>query len=81
MFGGWKDPAALAIQGDVWFPSGDEGNLTGDQKARFDPKLVLSGEAGVFIYNVNVGYMFRHYVDLGTPKIGPLRAPRTCTES
>jgi OmpA-OmpF porin, OOP family len=71
LLGTFKDPIAVALQGDLWFPTGDEKNLTGDQKLRGGPRLVISGNAGGFIYNLNGGYMFRHRIDLGTPEIGP----------
>jgi outer membrane protein OmpA-like peptidoglycan-associated protein len=71
LLGTFKDPIAVALQGDLWFPTGDEKNLTGDQKMRGGPRLVISGNASGFIYNVNGGYLFRKRLDLGTPEVGP----------
>lgn len=71
LVGQFKDPIAVALQGDLWFPTGDEKNLTGDQKMRGGPRLVIGGNAGGFIYTLNGGYLFRHRLDLGTPEIGP----------
>ena len=71
LLGTYKDPLAIAVQGDLWFPTGDEKNLTGDQTVRGGPRLVLGGNASGFIYTLNAGYMFRRRLDLGTPENGP----------
>jgi outer membrane protein OmpA-like peptidoglycan-associated protein len=70
LVGTQKDPFAVGIQGDVWLPTGDKDNLTSDGKARVQPKLVISGNAGGFIYAVNGGFLIRSHQDLGTPEVG-----------
>jgi outer membrane protein OmpA-like peptidoglycan-associated protein len=68
--GSAKDPFSFAVGGDVWLPTGKQEKLTGDENLRGAPKLYVSGNTGSFVYSANLGYMFRHFQDLGTPKIG-----------
>ena len=56
----------LALQLDVWVPTGKEEEGTGDGKARFNPKLVVGGESAGFVYAGNVGYLVRKKKDLGS---------------
>ncbi|HVU00923.1 MAG TPA: thrombospondin type 3 repeat-containing protein [Polyangiaceae bacterium] len=44
---------------DVWLPTGNTDNLTGDGRARVNPRLGISGRAGAFVYTANVGYLVR----------------------
>ena len=68
--GAAADAFALGVGGDVWLPTGKQDKGTGDENLRGAPKLYISGNTGSFVYSANVGYMFRHYQDLGTPKVG-----------
>jgi len=55
---------------DFWLPTGSEANLTGDGQVRVNPKLSLSGRAGVFVYAANAGYLVRKKVDTGSLEMG-----------
>ena len=69
--GSQKDPFALALAGDFWLPTGKQEKGTGDENVRANPKLILSGNVSdSFVYSFNAGYLFRHYQDLGTAKVG-----------
>jgi outer membrane protein OmpA-like peptidoglycan-associated protein len=68
--GSWRDPIALGLQFDTHVPTGDTGELTGDQRVRLHPRLAAGGKAGSFVYAVNAGLLFRRFLDLGTPEIG-----------
>jgi hypothetical protein len=56
---------------DIWVPTGSGDNLTGDGALRANPKLVVSGKAGVFLYAANAGYLFRKRLNTGSLEIGP----------
>ncbi len=56
---------------DVWVPVGSKDNLAGDESARVDARLGVSGRAGVFIYSANGGYLFRKKIDTGSLEYGP----------
>ncbi|HEU4412283.1 MAG TPA: OmpA family protein [Polyangiaceae bacterium] len=68
--GGWQDPFALGLQFDTYVPTGDTGELTGDQRVRAHPRLAVGGKVGSFVYAANGGFLFRRFLDLGTPEIG-----------
>lgn len=70
-FGTPKDPASLALGLDVWLPTGSTDNLTGDGKPRFQPKLLFSGQSGMFVYAANTGVLVRGiFRDLGNAEVG-----------
>ncbi len=68
--GGWRDPFALGLQFDAHVPTGDTGELTGDQRVRLHPRVSVGGKVGSFVYAANGGFLFRRFLDLGTPEIG-----------
>ncbi|MCC6648636.1 MAG: OmpA family protein [Polyangiaceae bacterium] len=56
----------LALQTDVWVPTGKEVDGTGDGQVRINPKIVIGGESAGFVYAGNVGYLIRKKKDLGS---------------
>lgn len=55
---------------DVWAPTGDPDELTGDGRVRVHPKIAVSGRVGPFVYAGNVGYLFRKHFNPGSLEIG-----------
>lgn len=71
LFGTEEDAFALGVQGDVWFPTGDPEQFTGDEGLRAHPRLVASGLLGErFAYSAAVGAMVREHHDLGIAEVG-----------
>lgn len=55
---------------DVWAPTGDPDQLTGDGRVRVNPKVAVSGRVGPFVYASNVGYLVRKHFNPGSLEIG-----------
>lgn len=60
----------LALQLDTWLPTGDEDELRGDGRVRFNPKVVAGGLSDRFVYTTNVGFLFREHRDFGSAEMG-----------
>jgi hypothetical protein len=62
---------ALALAGDVWFPTGSRDAYTGDGAVRFNPKVIASGLYDRWLaYTVNVGFLVRKERNLSYTTIG-----------
>ena len=69
--GAYGDPVTLAVGGQVWFPTGNEGTYTGDGDFRVQPRVMVAGDIGIFTYAARVGYELRgRQQDIGTSSIG-----------
>ncbi len=66
-----QDPFALGLGADVWLPTGSEDDLISDGKVRANPKALVSGKAGAFVYSANLGYLFRKDTNVGSLRVGP----------
>ena len=70
VFGAERAEFSFAPAFDVWLPTGSEADLTGDGTIRTGLRLVASGRFVDLLYAVNVGGVFRKYVDAGSTEIG-----------
>jgi outer membrane protein OmpA-like peptidoglycan-associated protein len=59
LFGKFNDPITVAIGGQLWMPTGDENEYTGDGSARLGPRLLAAGDLGPFAYAARLGYVYR----------------------
>jgi OOP family OmpA-OmpF porin len=70
LFGEYASPFTMAVGGQVFMPSGEAAQYTGDEAAHGIVHLLFAGESGSFVWGVNVGYHFRgaHPVIDGSPE-------------
>jgi OmpA-OmpF porin, OOP family len=59
-----------SLQLDFWLPTGDENDLLGEGRVRFNPKVVAGGSSGHFIYTSTAGFVFRDHHTIGTGEVG-----------
>src|SRR5690606_32033197 len=70
LLGDRKSAFTLGPALDVWAPTGDPDQLTGDGRVRVNPKIAVSGQVGPFVYAGNVGYLIRKHFNPGSLEIG-----------
>jgi OOP family OmpA-OmpF porin len=58
LLGTYGDPATLAIGGQVFLPTGDQGSYLSDGAVRLLPHLQLAGDVGPIAYALSGGYMY-----------------------
>jgi OmpA-OmpF porin, OOP family len=68
--GGPRDAFAFGPEVFLWVPSGSEDDLTGDGALRGEPRLAVSGRAGVFAYAANAGVLIRKHLNVGSLEVG-----------
>jgi outer membrane protein OmpA-like peptidoglycan-associated protein len=59
LFGTFGDPLTAAIGAQVFVPTGNQANFTGDEKVRLLPRLSLAGSAGALTYAGLFGVQYR----------------------
>jgi outer membrane protein OmpA-like peptidoglycan-associated protein len=59
LFGAYRGPASLAIGAQVYLPTGNQQDFTGDGKVRVDPRLMFAGDASILAYAVKAGVTYR----------------------
>jgi outer membrane protein OmpA-like peptidoglycan-associated protein len=59
IFGEYGSPFSFAVGGQVFMPTGEPGQYTGDPTAHGIVHLLFAGEAGAFVWGANVGYHIR----------------------
>ncbi len=69
LFGTYGDAAQLAFGIHGYIPSGSQEAFAGDGKVRFEPRVMLAGDIGMFTYAARMGVMYRANDDefAGTP--------------
>lgn len=70
VLGDRKSGFSLGPSLDVWVPTGDPDNLSGDGEVRVAPGVSASGRIGDFIYSARVGYQIRKHLFNGSLEIG-----------
>jgi len=58
LLGTYGDPFTLAIGGQVFLPTGDQGSYLSDGAVRVLPHLLIAGDAGPLAYALSGGYMY-----------------------
>ena len=69
-FGG----VALAAGLDLFLPTGSKEAFASDGAVRVQPKVILGGELGSWIYGADLGYLHRSSKDEAITKVGPALA-------
>ena len=59
LLGQYGDPFTMAIGGQLFTPTGQRDRFTGDDTARGIVHMLMAGEAGIFVYAGNIGFMIR----------------------
>ncbi|MFO0678402.1 MAG: OmpA family protein [Polyangiaceae bacterium] len=58
--GEYGDAATLAIGAQVHFPTGKTSDYTSDGQVRFNPRLMVAGDVGIFVYSARAGVQIRN---------------------
>jgi OOP family OmpA-OmpF porin len=58
LVGRYGDPITIAIGGQVFLPTGDQGSYLSDGAVRLLPRLQIAGDAGPIAYALSGGYMY-----------------------
>jgi OOP family OmpA-OmpF porin len=58
LLGTYGGPLTIAIGGQVFLPTGDQGDYLGDGALRALPRLQIAGDAGPLAYALSGGYMY-----------------------
>ncbi len=59
LLGEYGDPLTLAFGTQIFLPTGSQESYTGDGSVRVQPRLLLSGDAGIFAYAGRIGFEYR----------------------
>ena len=59
LLGAYGDAATLAVGAQVWFPTGDRDLYTTDGQVRFQPRVMVAGDIGMFAYAGRAGFSYR----------------------
>jgi len=59
LLGQYGEVFTLALGAQVFLPTGDREQWTGDGKVRFVPRLQAAGDIGMFAYAARVGFVYR----------------------
>ena len=59
LFGQYGDAFSLAFGAQLYLPTGKRGQYTGDEGVRVQPRVMVAGEVGNFVYAAKVGFHYR----------------------
>lgn len=59
MFGRYGDPFTLAAGLQIFAPTGDQSQFAGDGSFRVQPRLLVAGQVGAFVYSGKLGFEYR----------------------
>lgn len=61
LFGKMDGAATMTVGAQVYLPTGSRNDYTGDGQVRVQPRVILAGELGAFLYSAKLGFMYRGY--------------------